>query len=91
MAGISSPSEFAALGDEGRALRGILDRARARMRNDLADPAMREAQERIRQGPAFTSKDIGGALNPATGLWHTFSVPGIPGLCSGATYYPKNQ
>ena len=67
-------------------VREMISRAEERAKAQSYTQARREAQERIRLGSGTTPKCSSGAFNPDTSTWYPYSIPGIPGLCTGTEF-----
>lgn len=89
MAGLSDRLEFESVYDAGDVFSAVLARARQRTRAEIESAPKREAQDRIHQGTGAMPTNVSGALNPATGTWQEWSVPGVPGSMNTITFYPR--
>ena len=79
---------FESLDDAGNEVQAILARSARRTRWEMARVADREANERMQTGGGPTPKNTNGTVNPATGLWYSYSVPGMRASMSGTDFHP---
>ena len=79
---------FESLDNEGNEVHTIFKRASQRTQWEMARSGDREASERMLTGTCPTPRNTNGTVNPATGVWYGYSIPGMPASISGATFYP---
>lgn len=79
---------FESLDDARNEVHALLTRASQRNGWEMARPGDRELNERMHTGSGMTPRTTNGTVNPATGLWYGYSIPGMPGTMAGTNFYP---
>ena len=63
-------------------------KAQSKVRWEMARESSRDIWRRLRTGSGASPNLTNGNINPNTGNWYSYSIPGAPGSLSGDTFYP---